>query len=276
MDFFTKVDQSTLVEQHIRKVTGLEMEQGRRLALEYSNARRVLKERIASARFGSFTDVQAKIVLAQLETALKELDKRLSPELALGVEIAADQSIDDLLGEIKVFSKDFEGIRQMIPVDVIIESMDSKNLLLNRFQASIEAYNQSIRDNIQRELTQSLIAKTSYFHVVERIDELLGLEEWKAARIARTELHNVYNASKQDAMGIVKNKYIPNLQKALIHPMDSRTGDDSKYLSKMNAVVDLTEPFRYEWMGKERIFFYPPDRPNDRAILAPYRKEWNN
>jgi hypothetical protein len=76
-------------------------------------------------------------------------------------------------------------------------------------------------------------------------------------------------------MGIVKDKYIPGLKKALIHPMDARTADDSKMLSKINPIVDINEPFRYTYGKHERVFMYPPDRPNDRAILVPYKKEWN-
>ena len=67
---------------------------------------------------------------------------------------------------------------------------------------------------------------------------------------------------------------MPNLKKALIHPQDHRTADDSLKLAKINPVINLNESFKYKWEGKVREFFAPPDRPNDRAVLVPVRLSW--
>ena len=91
--------------------------------------------------------------------------------------------------------------------------------------------------------------------------------------IARTELHNAYNLGKMRGMEETEED-IPDLQKALFHPMDSRTGKDSKYAASKDLVADLDKPFRYKWNGEWREFMNPPDRPNDRSILIPYRKSW--
>ncbi len=76
-------------------------------------------------------------------------------------------------------------------------------------------------------------------------------------------------------MGEIQDETIPDLQKTLIHPMDLRTGADSQYAASLHLVADIDEPFRYRWKGVEREFMAPPDRPNDRAILVPYRAAWN-
>jgi hypothetical protein len=274
MSFLDDVDNSQLAEKHIRKIIGLEMEQGRNLAKEYEQARKFIKNRIFKAEPGSFTEAQSKILLLQIDQALKILKEKSDKEAFLGVQIASEQSINDLAKEISFFSKEFTGIETVIPIDVVLKSMDSETMLFNNFQASLDAYSQTIRDNLNRELTQAIITKIPYQMVVERLDEVLGLEEWRAARIARTELHNVYNASKVQGMGIAKERYVPGLKKALIHPMDARTGEDSKILASINPIVEIDEPFRYTYAGKERVFLYPPDRPNDRAILIPYSSDW--
>ncbi len=87
-------------------------------------------------------------------------------------------------------------------------------------------------------------------------------------------MHNIYNYSKMNAMADVQENTIPDLKKSLMHPMDTRTGEDSKKLAGENPVVDIDEPFRFNYRGKERVFMFPPDRPNDRAILVPFRETW--
>ena len=67
---------------------------------------------------------------------------------------------------------------------------------------------------------------------------------------------------------------IPDLKKTLYHPMDKRTGEDSKWLNKNNLIIPVDEPFKYTWNGQVREYMAPPDRPNDRSILIPYRESW--
>ena len=82
--------------------------------------------------------------------------------------------------------------------------------------------------------------------------------------------------SKNDGMVEIKKELIPDLKKSLFHPMDNRTAKDSKLAAHLNLVVDIDKPFKYTFNGKERVFFNPPDRPNDRAIITAYRKAWDN
>jgi len=67
---------------------------------------------------------------------------------------------------------------------------------------------------------------------------------------------------------------MPDLMKTLMHPIDKRTGDDSKLAARLRLVVPIDEPFVYKWNGETREFMAPPDRPNDRAILVPYSTSW--
>ena len=87
-------------------------------------------------------------------------------------------------------------------------------------------------------------------------------------------MHNIYNVSKMDGMGSIKKKFIPDLKKMLVHPMDNRTAQDSKALAKKNPIVDIDKPFKFVYNGETRVFSHPPDRPNDRAILIPARDKY--
>jgi hypothetical protein len=59
-----------------------------------------------------------------------------------------------------------------------------------------------------------------------------------------------------------------------MHPMDRRTGKDSMELAYEHPTIPIDEPFKFTWKGFTRVFMNPPDRPNDRAVMVPYRKEW--
>ena len=54
-----------------------------------------------------------------------------------------------------------------------------------------------------------------------------------------------------------------------LYPSNQRIYADKKHL-----VAEIDEPFIYTWKGKRREFMSPPDRPNDRSILVPYREAW--
>ena len=69
---------------------------------------------------------------------------------------------------------------------------------------------------------------------------------------------------------------IPDLKKTLFHRMDKRTGKDSKWLAQHNPIVPIDEPFVESSLGHEVSYMAPPNRPNDRAILIPYRDGWKN
>ncbi len=275
MGFFTDVDQDTLVERHIRRLTGLEMEQGRRLLKVYVRARNRIKIRLAGTIKGTFTEAQLKGVLVQVDSAIKSLNKEVNGELLIGVQMSTEQSIEDLIKEVNKFEKKFAGITTPLPLDAIITSLDPKNFLINQYQSSINRFNAELRNEIQRVLTQAIIERIPFDKVVNRISNEMATEEFKVLRIARTELHQIYNFSKISGMRELRQELLPDLQKTLVHPMDTRTAQDSKLLAKLNPVVNIDKPFKFKFKGQERVFMAPPDRPNDRAILVPFRASWD-
>lgn len=275
MPFFDDVDNSTLIERNIRRLTGLELEQARRMQKIFVVARNRLKMRLSTTPRDTFTEAKLKSVLAQLEGSLTELQKITKQELLIGAQIASEQAQEDLWKEINFFRKEFEGIVTPLPFNLFEKTLERQNLLMNRYASSMETYSQSLRDKIQRELSLAVLMGATSLQAVNRIDDVMRSEEWRVARIVRTELHNFYNHSKLETMEQVKDSSIPDLKKALIHPMDARTGDDSKKLAEINPVVEIGKPFKYTWKGEVRVFLSPPDRPNDRAILVPYTKEWD-
>jgi len=275
MSFFTDVDGLRVIERNIQRLQGTEERKSKDMVKAFIVARQRIKQSLLSTTSGSFTEAQMILSLSQVDEILARLKAASKGQNIEGSQIMIEQSITDLGREINKFSREFEGVARVIPVDEVLLSLDSENLLVNQYQASLNRYTDNMRNTIQRELTQAVLSSEPSIRFVNRLNDQLRLTEWQALRIARTELHNVYNMGKNEGMLEIRKELIPDLKKALFHPMDSRTGEDSIALAKENPIIDVDKPFRFVFKGKEQVFFNPPNRPNDRAIITAYRKAWD-
>lgn len=275
-DFFDRVDADGIIENHIQGVLKLEESQAKTLLRRYREIRGDLRDRLDTVRADTFTAQQLRGVLAQVDLAIEAMGESLKEGMGESSSKAAERGIDDLLKEIRRFDQRFTGAVTPININNVLIAEDVGNLLVSKYETSIDAYSSQVRSQISDALTNAAIEELPLSEVVGRLGRFLVGEEWKLTQIARTELHNVYNIGKLSSMEEVQGSYLPDLKKTLIHPMDARTGEDSKFAARKNLIVALDEPFEYTWKGKKRSFMTPPDRPNDRSILVPYRDGWNN
>lgn len=275
-DFFDEVDSIGIIEQHIQQVLRLEESKAKILLERYKQVRQELRDRLSRTRANTFTQQQMRGVLAQVEGAIIAMNSSLKGNMDSAALDMALQGTSHLTSEIQKLDKHFTGAIVPINLNAQVVAMDTKNFLLTQYEASIDAYGDGLIGQLTGNLTQAALMEMSYGQTIMRLDQFFEGEEWKLHRIARTELHNVYNIGKMNGMSdLIERDIIPDLMKTLMHKMDSRTGADSMYAASKNLIARVDEPFRYKWKGKERVFMAPPDRPNDRAILVPYRKEWN-
>ncbi len=263
-----------LIKKHISEIEQLEDEEAITLISKYARIRRVLRDRLDVLGRDTFTAQRLRGALVQVETALLEMEEVLKDSMIDSARKASVRGVTHLVKEIELFSEEFTGALIPIDIDAVLIANDVNNLLLAKYEASLRAYTGAMRAQVASVLTNAAIEKANYADVIHRMSLYFRGEEWKLHRIARTELSHIYNFSKQKGMFDTKDRYIPDLKKTLIHPMDGRTGDDSKQVKRMNLIVDIEKPFAYTYKGKERIFMTPPDRPNDRSIMVPYRDEW--
>lgn len=275
-EFFEQVDSDGIVERHIQEVLKLEETQARSLLSRYREIRGDLRDRLDSIRGNTFTAQQLRGVLVQVDSAIEAMNESLKAGMSESALKSAKKGIEHNVKEIKRFDRMFAGAVTPINLDNVLIASDTNNLLLSKYDASLDAYSSAIRSQVANSLTNAAIEELPLSEVVSRMGQFWMGEEWKLTQIARTELHNVYNLGKLNSMTEVKDNYLPNLQKTLFHPMDARTGRDSMYAARKNLIVDLDKPFEYTWQGKKRSYMTPPDRPNDRSILVPYRANWNN
>ena len=277
MSFFEELDLITILEQNAKFVFSLEEEQAKKLLAVYMKIHDELLKKMQVFR-GQFTGQMAGVTLYQVDASIRLLAQSLNENLESGVDEMLKTSIIHSAKEVEAFSEHFQGTKQVIPINAIRVALDTKNLLINKYQASIDAYSIDIRQKIADGLLEGLASRKTAQQMIKDMSSFWSNEEWRLRRIVRTELHNVHGQGKLAGMRNIREEFLPDLKKTLYHPLDHRTGDDSKWLIDNPLVVAIDAPFRYEWprgSGKWRVFDAPPDRPNDRSIVIPYRKGWN-
>jgi hypothetical protein len=275
-DFFSEVDSLGIVENHIQQVLKLEEKQAQNLLRRYREIRHELRDRLDRLPGDTFSAQQLRGVLVQIDAAISAMGTSLKEGMKEAAGKTALEGVKDALEEIRIFEKHFEGAIRPINLDAQLVAQETENFLINRYQASIDSYSEGIRSSLVQSLTTESLTETPYSTIIKKLGAFFQGEEWKLHRIARTELHNIYGTGKINGMIRVRDSGdIPDLMKTLIHPLDSRTGEDSEFAASLNLIVPLKEKFKYRWKGKLREFFSPPDRPNDRSVVVPYRENWN-
>lgn len=278
MSFFQDETVQDIVQSNIERLGTLEEKQAQKLLRSLREVRTELMDRLATIPEGTFTEQQLNVTLIQVQTAIDAINRRLKDEMFDAADLLGVRGVSDLEKEINRMNKKFTGSVIPLNLDPIFLSQDTKNFLVNKHEASIDAYSSDLRAQITGQIVNSMITRDSTQRTVSRLTSDVGKfflgEEWKLTRIVRTEMHGMYNLSKMNGMADLQEDLLPDLMKTLMHPMDKRTGDDSKALAKENPIIPIDEPFVQVWNGKKMTFMAPPNRPNDRAILVPYRESW--
>ena len=276
-EFFVDESVQEMAEDHASMVLGLSEREARRVLRSYESVRRELRDRLDKIPAGTFSAQKMGATLVQLDLAINKMGKSLVGDMKDSVKLASEQGIDDLIKELSKWDKKFVGAIKPINIKAVEAAADTNKFLFNQYDASIDSYNAFLRSKMAQSLTESVVAEDSVSDVVGRLGKVFLGEQWKLEQITRTELHGVYARGKLSGMKKLWGEgegTIPDLKKTLYHPMDKRTGEDSKWLNENNLIVPVDEPFKYTWKGQVREYMAPPDRPNDRSILIPYRDAW--
>lgn len=265
-----------LLEHNHAEISKLQDGEVRRMLKAYQEARRDLRDRLDSTRGGTFTQFKLTGALAQVNMAITQMQDMMLKQMQDAGTTFAEAGIDNLLGELKKMQNDFGDHVVPININATKVASDSSSFLFNKHQASLEAYGADLRSMFAQQLLQASIQEVSIGEVVHKIGQFFQSEEWRLERLVRTEMMGIYSFGKFNGMKEIRDESIADLKKTLFHPMDKRTGKDSRWLAQHNPIVDLDKPFVEDSTGKERVYMFPPNRPNDRAILVPYRDAWKS
>ncbi|TAL41168.1 MAG: hypothetical protein EPN91_11305, partial [Salinibacterium sp.] len=252
----------------------------------YGRSKTSLESRLR-ANSGSedgLTPVALRALLLQVDAILGELGDDFEAHLhdtgALAARLGARHGLD----EFKLLERHYKGTEPVLDVEraAVFEGLvaDTHSSLLRRYQRVSRTWGAQAIGQIEQRLSVSAMTGMGLHEAVGGVVEAGGIldsEWWKGERIVRTEMAYAHGATKHAALERIRDDQAPALQKKLLEMVDDdRVGDDSLLIH--GQAVNVDEPFTWKKrVGKgwaTEAFMFPPNRPNDRAVVVPWNPDW--
>jgi hypothetical protein len=247
----------------------------------------------------TFTAYEARQLRAQVTQAQYTLAREMSGNLN-NVDIEAQrEAVKGVARDLTRLERKFSGSELVLPIQEVARFRGivdkRKTSLLTMHKESIGNYGVRTVKKMEQQLAMSLSTGETTGDAVDRLMTTFHGEYWQAERIYRTETAWVFNMTQTDALDDASGE-IPDLCKrwnehvndVTGEPMDDRVAVDSLAihgqvarpagLFTMPAIaphpdakghVDVPDALiGHRWEA-------PPCRPNDRAVITPWRPHWD-
>lgn len=241
----------------------------------------------------TFTAQQMRGLLAQIKLGLA----RVQGAIGGAVESAADEvgihSARTILTNAAQLERHFTGA--IIPLPLLETARlrglvsDQTSSLMRVHETSMARFGAQLVGRMEGELASSLSLGENHTQAIDRVMKLGDLEWYRAERIVRTEMSFAANRSARAAAdeqaeeldGDLWSRWTEHVSDEGM-PYDDRVGIDSEAMHGQVAPPDgmFTQPPSSpggEDVGDSlvgRQWPCPPNRPNDRAVLVPWRAHW--
>lgn len=217
----------------------------------------------------TWTQQDTEATLALVRMQLAEVQAKLARQLEANGSAARELGARETTQILEMF----EGLNpgSIRPLSIRAAHQLSLGTVSAQYQTSVARYGMQAITSIQRELTAGVLIGRTFDEMTSRLQrsEPLLSRRWMAERMVRTECLSSYNLGHMDEMQAQKAEAFPDLKKKLIETFDRRTAQDS-YVAH-GEVRELNGLFVD---GKGRHYLQPPGRPNDRAVVIPWRDAW--
>ena len=270
-----------LLNYQLFGLNSLDTEQLKRLRPLLNHTEAELSAELDSFSEDQYSYKKRRQTLIAIRASLDKVEEILRDDFEKEVKAYYDLGQSMAETEVKQFNTD-QAI-QTPSISKLKTSIDQNKFLINNAEASLRTYTAEIRQTVSNAITQGMLAGRTGYEITSNLKRYLNIKKWRIQRIVRTESHKIYNSAKLITYGQFKKEDFPDLMKRLVHRWDHRTGEDSKQLSQIDPAIPLNQPFvfTYKYRRKDgvvkkykRVFMTPPDRPNDRATLIPFRQAW--
>lgn len=274
---------------HRRQLQGLVERRGvgklRKLYAEaQAEVQRKLDALVRRGRGDTFTAHHYRMVLGQVHDGVAMIQRAMDEHLGRESRTAGLLAHRHLVKEIKTGSQAFSGHTPVLRAEQagVAEGLYDQHRpsLLRRYQSSVRLYSAPTVRAVEHQMALSLTSGETVREATDRVQDAIGDERWRAERIVRTEMAYSYGVVKQASMEAVAVE-VPRMQKRLVATWDDRIGDDSKQLD--GQTVDVSQPFVWQVKdakgaptGRTVRYMQPPNRPNDREVVIPWRPEWGS
>ncbi len=247
-----------------------------------------LRRTIGSGRGGTFTAHTQRLLLAQVRQGQQVLANQLVGKIGDLTKQAQVTSLKDLSASLTKMEKEFNGVDVTLPLDEastfwgIVNGRQSS--IMTQMRPTVARLGSRIVGEVERGLAVSLVSGETTDEAIDRTREITGEQWYQAERIVRTEQAYAFNAAHADGIAEVAEDVLDLYMRWVEHvtdagvPMDNRVGDDS--IAMHGQVTrpggDFTMPddpdVAESLVGQSWKF--PPNRPNDRAVVVAWRPSW--
>jgi hypothetical protein len=264
-----------------------------RLKRIYDTAYREVSARLRSLMRGqlgeTFSAYQQRMVLAQIKQGQVMLGRRLAGELGDLSKEAQTEAIRSFAAALEKLESAYTGAAVPIRID---EAHRMSSLILKRrdeledmHQKSVARWGARLFENVHEELAVSMVSGETTEQAIARVPATAAAEWWQGERIVRTETAWAYNAAHHDSfveaaseLTDMRLRWSEHVDDDTYEPLDDRVGADSIAMhgQAVRPGQAFTMPRDPEVDPKMwgRSWAHPPNRPNDRAILSPWRPAW--
>ncbi len=284
-----------MLADHLRQLDRFATRRGAaKLKGVYDQAQADVIRRLEALGRGSstFTAHHLRMMAIQIRQGQMRMAAKLADELGDLTKEVQIESLNTLIKSVVKLEKRFTGAAPEMPVEEVARFkgvIDKKKTSLMRMhQTSMSHYGARMVGKMENELAVSLAAGETLDGAVGRVHEVAGGEFWQAERIARTESAWAYNATHADGIVAIA-KHMPDLWQRWTElvsddgqKLDPRVGEDSVALHGQvckpgkKFVMPPTTPdgriVSRSLVGQSWEF--PPNRPNCRAVLVPWKPGW--
>jgi len=241
----------------------------------------------------TFTTATRRSLLMQLRSGMITLTQKLTGELGDASLQAQTEAIRSLSRSVAILERKYTGAAISLPVEEASRFAgvlgESRTSLLAAHETSVARYGARLITKMESDLGQSLLTGETSNDAIGRILARADVEWYQAERIVRTELAYAYNSSAADTVADAAKDVTPDIMSRWNEhvsdsgvPMDSRVGVDSIAMHGQLAgpgELFTQPPSTKSGRAVHRSLVgdrwpHPPNRPNDRSVLSPWRPHW--
>ena len=241
------------------------------------------------SKHSSLTPLQAQQLLLQVKQAQQEVAQRMARMLTPALEEAQTEGVLQTDKTMDELEREFTGGALLLGLDepsTVSRLIEKRSPALNAINAtSWAAFGAAAGTSAAAALSVSLALEETPREAVSRMRSGAEGEWWKAERIVRTEMAQAYNGAQADAIEDVAGA-VPGLGKRWCElvddvtgmPLDERVGNDSLVLH--GQIVEYAGRFvmppdpTVSPVFWNQSWFASPNRPNDRSVTMPWRRQW--
>lgn len=262
----------------------------------YEDAVAELEAKLARAISGGaspFTVHQHRVMLAQVRQGIGRMSTTLGGSLGEHARQIQEASARAVIADIKKLERATGASATQLPIEQaarfagVVDKRRTSLLRLN--QTSMRRYGEVVVERAEAAMARSLVTGETGYQAVSRVSDAVGGEWWRAARIARTEGAWAYNATQVDAVADASEAFTDLMVRwtemvadVTLTKLDERVGDDSCALH--GQLARAGDAFGMPTVNPPHLkisesligqtWTNPPNRPNDRAVLQPWRPGW--